>query len=401
MKILYSLPHPSDRLGAQRAGHMIRATAMLSALQNLGHEVIRVEAASSAGTQLSVSVYRKLIRNLLPRPIAMRMRDRARIQHGIRYASHLIERAQQNKPDLILETHIAFSLAGKIASEQTGLPLILDDCTPAWEEEQQYGVGLKNEVKRIHREVTAQASLLIAVNKTMRRNLLEEGAPPETVITVENGFDDKAFYPGVDGSHFRKQFQIPDDSVVIVFVGSFQPYHRVDLLLRSFQLLRGAAKVHLLIVGEGRTLQDCKELAKTLGLTSRVTFVGRVPYAEVPSYAAAGDIAVMPATNAYGNPMKIYEYMALGKAIIAPLQPTITEIATHGEDAYLFKAEDISSLASAINTLVSDPDLVLRLGRCGAKRASEHSWDKRAQVLQDAMQSVLRNNRPAPGSKRG
>jgi glycosyltransferase involved in cell wall biosynthesis len=109
----------------------------------------------------------------------------------------------------------------------------------------------------------------------------------------------------------------------------------------------------------------------------------------------------MPATNAYGNPMKIYEYMALGKAIIAPLQPTITEIATHGEDAYLFKAEDISSLASAINTLVSDPDLVLRLGRCGAKRASEHSWNKRAQVLQDAMQGVLRNNRPAPGSKRG
>lgn len=401
MKILYSLPHPADRLGTQRAGHMIRATALLSALQNLGHEVIRVEAAASASTQLSVSMYRKLIRKFLPRSVAMRMRDRARIQHGKRYASHLIALARQNNPDLILETHIAFSLAGKIASEQTGIPLILDDCSPAWEEEQQYGVGLKDEVKRIHREVTAQASLLVAVNKTMRRNLLEEGAPPEIVVTVENGFDDKAFHPGVDGSHFRKQFQIPADAVVIVFVGSFQPYHRVDLLLRAFQLLNGTAKAHLLLVGDGRTLPECKELAKTLGLTSRITFAGRVSYTDVPFSGAAGDIAVMPATNDYGNPMKLYEYMALGKAIIAPLQPTITEIAAHGEDSYLFKAEDISSLASAMHTLVSNPDLVLRLGHCGAKRASEHSWNKRAQVLQDAMFGVLKNNSPAQGFKRG
>jgi glycosyltransferase involved in cell wall biosynthesis len=154
-------------------------------------------------------------------------------------------------------------------------------------------------------------------------------------------------------------------------------------------------------VGDGRTLPECKELAKTLGLTSSITFAGKVSYAEVPFSGAAGNIAVMPATNDYGNPMKIYEYMALGKAIIAPLQPTITEIATHGEDSYLFKPEDVSSLASAIGTLVSNPDLVLRLGHCGAKRAVEHSWNRRAQVLQDAMYGVLKNHGPAHEIKQG
>src|SRR5688572_27736476 len=140
LKILYSLPHPADRLGSQGAGHVVRATALLDALQSLGHEVIRLEASTSSEAKLSVNLYRKLIRNIIPRVIALKMRDAGRIRYSKKYASRLIEKAKEIQPDLILETHIAFSLAGKIASETMGIPLVLDDCSPAWEEEQQYSV---------------------------------------------------------------------------------------------------------------------------------------------------------------------------------------------------------------------------------------------------------------------
>jgi len=392
MKILYSFPHPADRLGTQRAGHVIRASALLNALEALGNEVIRIEAASEKSTKISVNLYRNMVRNLLPRPIAVRVRDYGRIRHGKRYADHLIEAVRQYMPDLILETHIAFSLAGKIASERTGLPLILDDCSPAWEEEQQYGVGLRNEAIQIHREVTSHASLVVAVNETMRKYLIDGGLSPETVITIENGIDNSIFNLGVNGNLYRKYYKFPNDAVVIVFVGSFQPYHRVELLLEAFHLIyKEQAKAYLMLIGAGRTLAGSKALTEKLELSDRVIFTDQVSYSEVPSYIAAGDIAVMPATNSYGNPMKIYEYMAMGKAVIAPDQPTIREITTHGRDSHLFEAENVSSLAQALTTLIIDKELRTRLGLQGNRLATEHTWNKRAVILQNAFAKVCKS----------
>lgn len=393
MKILYSLPHPADRLGTQRAGHVIRASAMLDALGALGHEVVRIEAAAGSGSAISVGVYRKMVRKLLPHFIAMRLRDGARIQYGKTYAERLIRIALEQKPDLILETHIALSLAGKIASERLGIPLVLDDCSPAWEEEQVYGVGLKEQAIKIYREVTSHARLVVAVNETMRGYLLRDGLSPRTVISVPNGFDDSIFYPGIDSSQYRQKYHIPEDAIVIVFVGSFQPYHRVDLLLRAFQAIKERTKTYLLLVGDGGSLPESQTLAVRLGLSDRVRFTGRISYQDVPFYIAAGDIAVMPATNDYGNPMKIYEYMAVGRAVVAPNQPTITEIATHGEDSFLFEPGNVMSLSTALDTLICDVTLRERLGKRGSKHAMENSWIKRAMVLQNAMYRVLSMDR--------
>jgi len=390
VKVLYSLPHPADRLGNEGAGHVIRASALVSALRKIGNEVFVFEAATSAGTQASVGLYRKVIKRVLPRSIAMKIRDFARIRHGREYAERLVEFGQTKQPDVLLETHIAFSLAGKIVSQRLGIPLVIDDCAPAWEEEQQYGVGLKNQALRIHREVTENARLLIAVNKTLHRYLLEEGHSPDKVVTVENGFDEKYFHPGVDGRHVRRQYNLPEDAFVIVFVGSFQAYHRVDILLNAFrQLYVQCPNAYLLLVGAGDKLEGNKELALHLGITGRIIFTGSVPYENVATYLASGNVAVMPATNDYGNPMKIYEYMALGKAVVAPDQPTITEIATHGEDAYLFKREDVASMASALKTLIENRELCQELGRNGRRVASEHTWEKRALAMQNALNGIF------------
>lgn len=389
MKILYSLPHPSDRLETQRAGHVIRANALLNALGALGHEVTRIEAAVDARTAISVGVYRNLVRRFLPRFVAMRLRDSARIQHGKKYAERLIQIALEHKPDLVLETHVALSLAGKIASERLGVPLVLDDCSPVWEEEQMYGIGLKSRAANIHSEVTSHARLVVAVNETMRGHLLRGGLLPHSVITIPNGFDDSIFYPGIDGSGYRKKYQIPDEAVVIVFVGSFQPYHRVDLLLKACREMKEKSMVYFLLVGDGGALPESRSLTVRLGLSDRVRFAGHVAYPDVPFHIAAGDIAVMPATNDYGNPMKIYEYMAMGKAVVAPNQPTITEVASHGKDSFLFDAENVLSLSVALDLLVRDKALRENLGKNGNKRAIENSWKKRAIALQDALYNIL------------
>lgn len=391
MKILYSLPHPSDRLVEQRAGHMVRASALLENLQKHGHDLIRSEAAVNSRTNATVNIYRKLVRRMLPASAAMRIRDHARIRHGRKYAESLLKLALEYEPDVILETHIAFSLAGKIVSETTGIPLVLDDCSPGREEELQYGVGLPVQALEIHREVTRHARLVVAVNQTMRGLLVADGVRPESILIVENGYDDSLFHPGIDGSNLRTLHGIPETSAVIIFVGSFQPYHKVELLLNAFNKIKDHHDIHLLLVGDGRTLQQCISHAKSIGIQDRVTFSGRIPYHQVPQYIAAGDIAVMPATNDYGNPMKIYEYMALGKAVVAPDQPTIGDLVTHGKDCYLFVPDDVASLGNALRLLALNRQLRTLLGENAAGNALNHSWRRRAETLGTAMMRLIQS----------
>lgn len=390
MKIVYSLPHPADRLDSEQAGHTIRASAMLNALETLGHEVIRVQAArGESGSQAAVSTYRTLVKKLFPRFLAMRLRDVGRVAFSRRYAERLTEVVQRERPDILLETHIAFSLAGKLASEKTGCPLVYDDVAPAWEEQQQYGVGASKLAEEVHREVTGHASLLVAVSAAIRQLLIDDGIPASKIITVSNGIQQDAFHPDVDGHPVRAKYGIDPQALVIVFVGSFQPYHRVDLLLRAFAKLQSATPLHLLLVGGDRGNLTIQGLADELGILDRTTFTGRIPYKEIANYAAAGDIAIMPATNTYGNPMKIYEYMALGKAVVAPNQPTITEITNHDNGIYLFEPEQVQSMAEALQTLIDDPALRARLGQQAAQIGLEHTWLKRATILQNAMLAIV------------
>lgn len=395
MKILYSLPHPADRLADQGAGHLVRATSLLAALRELGHEIIQMEAAGS-GSAMPVRAYRGLVKKVIPRPISMVMRDWGRIQYGRHYAGRLIQAAAQHRPEVILETHIAFSLAGAIASQQTGVPLALDDCAPAWEEEQQYGVGLKSQALSIHRTVTGRASLLVAVNETLHRLLVEGGAPSEKVITIQNGIDSAFLAPGIDAEARRCALGFAPGDVVIVFVGSFQPYHRIDLLLEAFQQMRDRGQARLLLVGSGQTYDASRALAASLALGEHVTFTGSVPYRDVPSYIAAGDIAVMSATAYYCNPMKMYEYMALGKPVVAPRQANIREIAADGLDSLLFEPDSAPALAEALTTLVAQPGLRQRLGAAGRQRALDQTWHNRAIALQDALSRLVRAAPPRP-----
>ncbi|NWF71307.1 MAG: glycosyltransferase [Chloroflexi bacterium] len=392
MKIVYSLPHPADSLSSEQAGHTVRASAILGVLEKRGHEIIRVEAARGSGAQTAVKTYRSLVKKLLPRFIANQMRDRARVAYSLNYAGRLQQVVEQARPDVILETHIAFSLAGKTVSEKTGIPLGLDDVAPSWEEAQQYGGGAGGLAQRTHHEVTQQASLVVAVSQEIRRLLKEDGVAESKLVTISNGIDHKFFQTGTGGAEVRARYGIPADTVVIVFVGSFQPYHRVDLLLEAFAQVKTDTPARLLLVGEGQRTPEAKAAADRLGINARVTFTGRIPYDQVAQYVAAGDVATMPATNSYGNPMKIYEYMAQSKAIIAPDQPTITEIVAHGESAYLFQPENVGALAAGLKRLIEDGGLRTKIAQRARADADQHTWEKRGEAMEQALEKIRRKS---------
>jgi glycosyltransferase involved in cell wall biosynthesis len=391
MKILYSLPHPSDRLDVERAGHVIRANALLGSLERLGHEVIRVEASGNVGgSDLAVNTYRGFIKRYIPRSVSLRLRDAGRLVYTRIFARRLVQAVEMHRPDLILETNIAFSSAGAIASTRTGVPLVLDDVALPLEEDTEvgYGIGLKAAAVKVFRKITRQASLVIAVSGTIRQFLLKEGVDDSKIAIIPNGIDADSFSGSADGRRHREILGISDETTLLVFVGSFQPFHRVDLLLDSFAELARQYDVYLLLVGDGSTAPAAREQAERLGISSRVHFAGRIPYIRVASYISVGDIAVLSGVLDFGNPMKLIEYMAMGKAVVAPDLSVITDMATNGENILVFKDGSMESLTETLAQMVANPDLRDRLGAAALAYARSQTWDARAVDLLASLRRI-------------
>lgn len=386
MKVLYCLPHPADRLEVERAGHIIRANALLRALSAEGHTVDCIQAAQSVGgSQLTVSAYRRLLRVCVPKPLALRLRDMGRIRFGRRFARRLIERVELSKPDVILETHVGFSLASAIATEQTGVPLIVDDIAPALEEATEFGdgIGLIRTAQQVFVRLVDKASLIIAVSDHVRCHLEDIGVPAEKVALIPNGFDHETFHPNVNGSQRRAELGLKDGDgrVLIGFVGSFLRFHRLDLLIEAFARIEGESKADLFLVGDGPEAPSLQTRARELGVSDRVHFVGRVPHRDVPSYLAAADITVLPGALDFGHSMKLLEYMAMGKPTVAPDLEVISKIARHEQHVLLFKEGSIQELSAALSRLISDHALRTQLQNESIKLAAGHTWAARAREL--------------------
>jgi len=129
----------------------------------------------------------------------------------------------------------------------------------------------------------------------------------------------------------------------------------------------GTPRLDLVVVGDGPARPALERQAAALGIADRVRFTGLSPHADVPGMVAGFDIALQPRAVAYASPLKLFDYMAAGRAIVAPDQPNIREILTDGETALLFDPARADGVWTAVLRLAGDAGLRGRLG--GAARA--------------------------------
>jgi len=148
---------------------------------------------------------------------------------------------------------------------------------------------------------------------------------------------------------------------------------------------------HLAIVGEGPAEMDLRAQAEHLGLQDRVHFAGPRPHAEIPGLLPAFDVAVVPAINPYASPLKLFEYMAAGLAVVAPDQPNLREVLEHGKNALLVLPEDGAALLDALTSLVSDARLRDRLGSEARRNIEDRdlTWRGNARRVVRAVEDLL------------
>jgi glycosyltransferase involved in cell wall biosynthesis len=204
--------------------------------------------------------------------------------------------------------------------------------------------------------------------------------------------------PDADEGHHRNAAQ----TLTIGYAGHLYPWKGVDVLLEALARLPG---VQGLVVGGLEKEEDlgrARALAARLGLQDRVAFCGQIPPTDVPAKLARAHILVLPnpasAISSHAtSPLKLFEYMAARKAIVASDLPAIREVLTHELNGLLVAPGDVEALANGIRRLADDADLRERLAEAASQTVAEYSWGRRAERLEKLFTEVLAARRMTSG----
>lgn len=232
-----------------------------------------------------------------------------------------------------------------------------------------------------------------AVSDQLSRPLQQQNRAGKPIMTIPNGVDTERFKPDSQKAEVRRIFNIPDDYVVFGFVGSFAPWHGLDLLLTAFsEVLHRNPKVHLLLVGQtSPQWQALLDRMSTPKLSPHIAIAGFVPPDQIPSYLAAMDIAVLPDSAYYCSPLKLFEYMAMALPTVAVATAPVTTMLKDGEEGLLFRQRDIEGLTHALLRLSADKALRTKLGTAARRRMEQdYTWRQNAERVYALLEQAYR-----------
>jgi glycosyltransferase involved in cell wall biosynthesis len=318
----------------------------------------------------------------------------------------LIDACLQSLPghDVVYERNTMYRFAVAAASKQLGLPYVLyveaDDILEHDIMMKPLTGLLRQQAARAFRYNLGAADRIICVSEPLKVHLIEKWKmPAEKIIVFPNVADVRRFRPDPDAREMvRASFGI-GNSPLIIFVGSFYEWHDVAALLKAFvRVLMVYPDARLMLVGDGAKRQAMMELAIELGIAQTVIFTGMIAHTDVPRFMAAADIAVVPypdlQQDIWLSPLKLFEYMATGNAIIASDVGQLSEWVANERNGLLVPPGDISALATEIERLISNPGLRMRLGQnARAEAIQKHSWDRYISDLEDVYFSVIKKRK--------
>jgi glycosyltransferase involved in cell wall biosynthesis len=347
MKLLYH--HRTQSEDAQG----IHIHEMVQAFRDLGHEVklvALVEFDDAREKKIRGNYWRGLYQclpNWLYELIGLIYN-----LYGYRRLCRLI---RIEHPDLIYERYSLNTFCGVWASRRFGVPLILEVNAPLCYEQNALGrLTFKRLAHFTERWICAHSTWTVVVSKVLKEFLIHEGVPAEKIWVMPNGIDSQKFHPGISGEVVRQQYSL-ERKLIVGFVGWFRRWHGLEMLLESMHEMQLAERgVRLLLVGDGPAYPELYRYAKMHNLLSTVIFTGPIRRQEIASHIAAMDIAVQPSATEYACPMKILEYMGMGRCIVASDQPNIRELLEDGVSGYLFRPGDRGSFNKVLLNAIDD-----------------------------------------------
>lgn len=298
-----------------------------------------------------------------------------------RLRNEALDRVRRDPPEGLIERLALGSTLGVELRQRTGAPLMVEVNAPLDRESARFRTPPSaSEVDAVRNTLHA-ADHVYCVSRPLIAWAEALGARPGHVELLANGVDVSAFGTPMRPARGERRKKDPGRGLRVGFVGSFKPWHGVEYLIEAAARVVGrGVPLRLELMGEGPERGSHENEVRALGLTAHVTFLGARPHDQVPAFLESLDVAVAPAASSgdyYFSPLKLFEYAAAGRAIIAPAAGQVPEWFEHGIDAWLVPPGDPAALAGAIERLSDDPALRLRLGASARARAErEFDWSR-------------------------
>lgn len=385
MKILY---HHRIR---SKDGQYVHIEELTGALRRLGHEIVMVgPAAVESRTFGSGAGLIGVLKLSLPKFIY------ELLEFGYALVDYLklIRAVRKHRPDCLYERYNLFLPSGVWLKRRYGLPMLLEINAPLYEERRRYnGIALERLARWTERQTWRGADITLPVTRVLAEHVAQAGVPAERIVVIPNAIDPARFHRVPDMSSAKRALGL-DGYLVLGFVGFMREWHgleaAVELVARDPQ-----RRLHLLLVGDGPARAALERRAQELGARERVRFMGVVARDRVAEYVAAFDIALQPQVVEYASPLKLFEYLALGRAIVAPATRNLQEVLRDGENALLFDPQDAQAFETAVERLCRDRSLRDVLGRGAADTIARLglTWESNARRVVELGERLRRGNR--------
>ena len=385
MKLLYVA---SDQRVPGKTGGSVHVEEVARGLAARGHEVHVLALAGDRRTNGAVPPFEL-------HPSGLAFEHRFFRWTAKRRVEELLEKLGI---EAVMERYYNFGGEGVRAAHAREIPSLLEVNSPIKEHPGSLKSALDRAVlfrplQRIREELLAKASALV----TPLPSIVPEDVPGEKVHRVHWGANVERFRPDVA----EKRLAIPERAKVVVFSGSFRPWHGADLLMRAApKVLSRDPEAFFLFIGAGPTWGETRLLARKLGIEDAVLFTGPVAYDEMPSYLRAARVGVAPYEPSrlgqmklgfYWSPLKIFEYMATALPVVSLDVPPIAEVVRPEQEGLLAAEGDAEALAAAIVRLLADPARARSMGQAGRERVIAHfSWQRHCEQLERILLELVR-----------
>jgi len=376
--------------GLQQGGSFTHFRGIVKGFSKLGYGIHYI---GSGDIQVQGLKFPKMI---IPYPLKFNLPEIPDVYYNWRFIPKAYKIIKKNSPLFIYQRHSIFNVCGAVLSQLTGIHLTLEyNGSEPWVRQKWGGLLIFKRLCYFFENLSLKrADLISVVSESIKEELLKRNIPEEKILMNYNGVDPEEFDPGIDGSVIKKKLNL-DNEIVIGAVSTFGVWHGTHILAQSVkqiidEIQNTKYKIHFLFIGDGVERSQCERIIQESRMEKYVTFTGTVPYTKISQYLAACDILVSPhvpnsdSTSFFGSPTKLFEYMAVGKGIVASDLDQIGKVLEHKRTAWLVKPGDINDLVSGIIELIENKQLREELGRNAHQEVvRKYTWEQNVKRILD------------------
>jgi glycosyltransferase involved in cell wall biosynthesis len=309
--------------------------------------------------------------------------------------------AGRETPALLYQRHSAFGFSLRHLSRSLRTASILEvNASEVWVKQHWSRLIFRHLARAAEASTVLEADIVSVISNGVKGQLNEAGLHPRTMLYNPNGVDPNEFHPSISGRAVRQTCGFSTAQTVVGFIGTFAKWHGVETLIEAaIRSVQKRSTLRFLLIGDGGLRSLLEQRVSAAGFGKAIVFTGLVPHTSAPRHLAACDILVSPhlgfddSTTFFGSPTKLFEYMAMGKAIVASKLEQIGEVIRDGANGLLVKPGDSRDLADKILRLANNPRLRRRLGkqaRIDAER--NYTWDHNVRRVLDAVKEQRDSN---------